>query len=134
MPCCNLKVPDKTWNCPPKSEMLLGSTIPGALSWTLETSSWSKIVSILCYIEHHSWSHANKTHAPYIRLTRMCTLRAKFMSTRQLIPESHTINHHLTFKIFSATSASNGNEWKIALFHKKKIVRSTSALNQAIKK
>ena len=53
----------------------------------------ARTVFILYYLELNSWSHAKKTHAPYIRLTRMCTLRAKFMSTRQLIPESHIINH-----------------------------------------
>ena len=53
----------------------------------------ARTVFILYYLELNSWSHAKKNHAPYIRLTRMCTLRAKFMSTRQLIPESHIINH-----------------------------------------
>ena len=42
----------------------------------------------------------------------------------------------ITFKIFSATSASNGSllKWKIALFLKIFFVKSTSALNQAIEK
>ena len=42
----------------------------------------------------------------------------------------------ITFKIFSATSASNGSllKWKIALFLKNFFVKSTSALNQAIEK